>query len=127
MPKPYATMPHKQAGMHEMSLLESMLDLIENNARDEDYSHVKRVCIEVGMLSCVEPDALRFAFDVVMQDTLADDALLDILAIPGQAWCPVCGKTIDIDSLYDPCPSCQSFDLSVTQGMDIRLKELEVE
>jgi hydrogenase nickel incorporation protein HypA/HybF len=113
--------------MHEVSLLESMLDLIEDNAQDKNYSRVKRVCIEIGTLSCVEPDALRFAFDVVMQNTLADDALLDILTMPGQAWCPICGKTIGIDSLYDPCPSCQSFDIRVTQGMEIRLKELDVE
>ncbi len=120
-------MPHKRIGMHEVSLLESMLDLIEDNARDEAYSRVKRVCIEIGTLSCVEPDALRFAFNVVMQDTLAEDALLDILAIPGRAWCPLCRNTIAIDSLYDPCPNCQSFDLRVTQGMETRLKELEVE
>jgi len=113
--------------MHEISLLKSMLDLIEANARHETYSRVKRVRIEIGKLSCVEPDALRFAFDVVMQNTLADNARLDILTIPGQAWCPICGITIESDSLYDPCSSCQSFDLRVTQGLETRLKELDVE
>ena len=113
--------------MHEISLLESILDLIEENARNEGYSHVNRVCIEIGELSCVEPEALRFAFDVVMKNSLVEGAKLDILTIHGGAQCRVCAKTFDIDSLYDPCPGCQSFDLAVNRGMETRLKELDVE
>lgn len=113
--------------MHEISLLESMLDLIENNARIEGYSRVKRVCVEVGELSCVEPDALRFAFDVVMQNSLVNGAKFDILSVNGRARCRSCSIIFDIDSLYHPCPNCQSFDLKVIQGMETRLKELDVE
>ncbi len=113
--------------MHEISLLESILDVIEKNARSEGYSRVKRVCVEIGKLSCVEPDALRFAFDVVMQNSLVDGAKFDILSINGRARCSSCSNIIDIDSLYHPCPDCQSFDLKVIQGMETRLKELDVE
>jgi len=112
--------------MHEMSICEGILDVLKEQARAQNFDTVKRVCLEIGPLSGVEIDALKFGFDVVMRDSIADGATLDIIETEGKAWCFSCGTTIVIGERYDPCPKCGSHQLQVTGGEELRIKELEV-
>lgn len=113
--------------MHEMSLCEGILRVIEEEAEAQSYHRVKTVWLEVGALAGVEIEALRFGFDVVMKDSIAKGARLAIIEVPGQAWCMSCMKTVAIAQRFDPCPECGGFQLQVTGGEEMRIKELEVE
>ena len=73
--------------MHEMSLAEGMLQLVEDGARRNAAGAVKAVWLEIGTLAQVEVDALRFCFDAVTRGTLAQGARLEIVDTPGAAWC----------------------------------------
>lgn len=113
--------------MHEMSLAESMLQIIEDNARSGGYARVKTVWLEVGRLAGVEPEALRFCFDAVTRDSLAEGASLVILETAGIGRCLTCGKSVEVAQRYDPCPECGGFPVEVTGGTEMRISELEVE
>ena len=113
--------------MHEMSLCESILQVLEENASTQGYNQVKTVWLEIGALSGVEIEAMRFSFDVVIKDSLADGAKLEIIEQPGTAWCMQCAKTVEVTQRYDACPDCGSYQLQVTGGDEMRIKELEVE
>lgn len=113
--------------MHEMSLMQGVLEILEDHAKTRQFSRVKTVWLEIGALSGVDPHAMSFCFDVVMQGTLAQEAVLEIIEKPGQAWCMLCGKNVGISARYDPCPDCGGFQLQVTGGEAMRVKELEVE
>ena len=113
--------------MHEMSLCESVLQILEHEAEVQHFHKVKTIWLEIGALSGVEPEALRFCFDVVMQGSLAEDARLEIVAAPGLAWCLPCGAEVAIRELYAQCPQCGSHQLQINSGDQMRIKELEVE
>lgn len=113
--------------MHEMSLAEGVLQVIEDYARKEGYSRVKSVKLEIGRLSGAEPEAMRFCFDAVVRGTLADGAALEIVETEGSGWCLACGKTVPVAARYDPCPECGGYQVQATGGMEMRVKELEVE
>lgn len=113
--------------MHEMSLCESILGIIEDEAKQQGFSRVRRVRLEIGRLSGAESDAMRFGFDVVTRGTLAEDAELEIIELPGTAWCLPCGKAVEVEQRYSACPECGSFQLQVTGGDEMRIKDLEVE
>ena len=113
--------------MHEMSLCEGVLQVLQDNAKSKGFERVKTVWLEIGELSAVEPEAMRFCFDAVMRNTLADAARLEIIAVPGEAWCMQCGKTVQVKQRFDACPGCGSCQLQVTGGEDMIIKELEVE
>ena len=113
--------------MHEMSLCEGVIDIIEAEAKRQNFTRVRGVCLEIGALSHVEPDAMRFCFDAVSRGTIADQARFEVIAVPGAAWCTQCAKTVAIGQRLDPCPDCGSYQLQVTAGEDLRVKELEVE
>ena len=80
--------------MHEMALCESVLQIVASTARRNAALRVKVVRLEIGELSQVEPDALRFAFDVVTRRSIADGARLEIDAVPGTAWCMQCARPV---------------------------------
>lgn len=113
--------------MHEMSLCEGVLRILQDNAASQGYCRVRTVWLEVGDLAGVELAALRFGFDAVMNGTLADGARLEIVELPGEAWCMACGKPVRIKQRYDACPDCGGYQLQVTGGEEMRIKELEVE
>jgi len=113
--------------MHEMSLCEGVIQMLEESARQQGFSRVKTVWLEIGALAGVELEAMRFSFDVIKRGTLADEARLEIIETPGQAWCLPCAKVITIQQRFDACPDCGSYPLQVTGGEELRVKELEVE
>lgn len=113
--------------MHEMALAESVLDLVEDCIRKEGAQRVKTVRLEIGKLSAVEPEAMRFCFDAVARGTLAEGAVLDIIEQEGSAWCFDCNREVPLAARYDPCAACGGFRLQVAEGTAMRVKELEIE
>jgi len=113
--------------MHEMSLAEGVLRILEDQAKAQDFTTVKTVWLEIGELSHVDPHAIAFCFDAVTKGTLADGAKLEIVRKPGRAWCHDCVEQVTIASLIDPCPKCGGHRTEVTDGDDMRVKELEVD
>lgn len=112
--------------MHELSLAENMLELIQEQSQRDGFNKVTKVVLEIGKLSHVEADAMRFCFDAVVSNSIADGALLDIIHTPASAICPQCSSHSNPENLYDPCPSCGAFGLEVFEGDQVRIKSLEV-
>lgn len=113
--------------MHEMSLAEGILRIIEDAARSQKFARVKSVRLEIGRLSSVEPEALNFCFDAVMRGSCAEGARLDILPVPGTGWCMDCCGSVELAALCDPCPECGGYKVQATGGTEMRVKDLEVE
>ena len=78
--------------MHEMALTESIVEIAVEAAKNQGADKVTRVFVEIGELSCVEPEALQFCFAAVAAGTLAEGASLEIERIAGAGWCADCEK-----------------------------------
>ena len=113
--------------MHEMALCEGIIGIVEDEARKRSFSKVKVVCLEIGALSHVAPEAWQFCFESVAARTIAQGAKLEIVETPGTAWCMACSTGVEIRLRYEPCPSCGSHQLQVTGGEEMRVRELEVD
>lgn len=113
--------------MHEMALCESILQILQDQARTQGYERVKAVRLEVGALSCVEKEALRFNFEVVTRASLAEGATLELIDGPGEGWCMPCARPVTVQTMLDKCPHCGSSQVQVTGGDELQIKELEVE
>ncbi|KAB2920500.1 MAG: hydrogenase maturation nickel metallochaperone HypA [Hyphomicrobiaceae bacterium] len=113
--------------MHEMALAEGILQVLEERASTDAYARVRKVWLEIGPLACVEPQALRFSFDVVASGTLAEGADLEIVQTEARAWCLPCAQSVAIAQRFDACPRCGGHQLQVTSGEQLRIKELEVD
>lgn len=113
--------------MHEMSLAEGILQIVEDAARQQGFKRVTEVRLEIGALSGVEVEALRFCLDVVLKGGVADGARVELEKTPGRGYCLGCGETVPVNALYDACPLCGSYQVQATGGTEMRVKDLLVE
>ena len=113
--------------MHEMSLVESVVALVEDERRKQEFSRVLMIRLKVGALGHAEPDALRFCFDAVATGTIAEGSRLEIEIIPGEGWCVDCRSAVPLDERFGACPVCAGGRVRMTGGDVLRLAEMEVE
>ena len=109
--------------MHELAVAEGMVEAIAERVPE---GRVTRVVLEVGALSCVEPEAVRFCFAACARGTVADGAALEIVEIPGRANCRTCGAGgVAVDPRIPLC-GCGSADLELVDGGQLRVRGVEV-
>ena len=113
--------------MHELSLMEGMVQGILEEAQRQGFSRVHQVRLEVGRLAGVEIEALRFAFDPVTEGTLLAGARLEILALPGLGQCQACGCEVEVEARFDLCPKCGEGFVVLLSGTELRVKDLDVD
>jgi len=113
--------------MHEMSICEGILLTLEEQAKAQSFSVVKKVWLDVGAFSGVEVRALQFGWEVVVKDSIAQKAELIVNEISAQAYCLGCSSTVEIHNRYDDCPECGSGMLQVVAGEELKVKEIEVD
>jgi len=62
--------------MHEMSLCESILRIIEKQAKADAFTRVDEVTLEIGAMAGASEESLAFCFPFVVKGTIADGARL---------------------------------------------------
>jgi hydrogenase nickel incorporation protein HypA/HybF len=112
--------------MHEMSLMESVREIVEGAARAHGARRVATVRLRIGVLAAVDPEALRFCFDVVMRDGAAAGAALEIETEPGTGWCWDCAETVVLPAERTSCPACGGHRLEVSGGSEMRVKDIDL-
>jgi hydrogenase nickel incorporation protein HypA/HybF len=112
--------------MHEMSLVEGIRTIVEDQARAHNFARVTVLRLEIGRFAGVEKAALEFAWDVVMKGSVAEGAALQMIDLPGRALCYDCGATVEIEDRFDPCPRCNGGKLMPQGGDEMRIKDMEV-
>ncbi|MGL4666368.1 MAG: hydrogenase maturation nickel metallochaperone HypA [Saezia sp.] len=116
--------------MHEVSLCQSAVELIEKQISGHSVQKVTAVWFEAGATACIEEEALRFAFDCASQGTLLEGAQVHFKVLPAQAWCWNCEKAVEIKGYGDACPHCHEHQLNVnslSSDMEFKVKQIEVE
>lgn len=108
--------------MHELSITQSVVDAVCERAAGRTVHSVK---VQVGALTAVVPEAMRFCFELVVEGTVAQGARLDIEERPGAAHCRGCGADIVLADLILLCP-CGSADVAVTGGRELQIISMEV-
>jgi hydrogenase nickel incorporation protein HypA/HybF len=108
--------------MHELGLTQEILEIITQRAQDRK---VKRVVLEIGKLSCVLPDAVRFCFDLCAAGTIAEGAELEIVQPPGRGRCRQCGAEFALHIVLAHC-ACGSGDLEWLSGEQLRISMMEI-
>lgn len=111
--------------MHEVSICEHLLALLAQEAERHGVKKIVRLRVEIGRLACLEPEALRFAFEAMTPGTVAEAAELQIDQPPIRATCKDCGATVEPETRFGPCTSCGSARLEVHRGDELRLLEME--
>jgi hydrogenase nickel incorporation protein HypA/HybF len=108
--------------MHELGIVQQVLEIVAERSHGAKVTHV---VLEIGRLSAVLPDAVRFCFDVASEGTIAEGARLTIVETPGLGRCRECGGSVALDRPFGRC-GCGCTDLEWLAGDELRIKEMEV-
>lgn len=112
--------------MHELTLCESILDILDDEKRRRGFLGLRRLRIEIGRFGCVDPDALVFALETTTRGGPFEGAIFEVIRLPGRLSCLDCGSTIDVDAPLLACPNCGGVRLARGGGDELRLAEMEV-
>lgn len=112
--------------MHELSLCQSAVEIIQRQAEQHDVKRVTAVWLEIGALSCVEESAVRFSFEIVCHGTVAQGCDLHIVYKPARAGAGIVA-VVEIHQHDAQCPICHGERLRVDTGDSLIVKSIEVE
>lgn len=113
--------------MHEMSVATELIATILEVLEEEGNPKVKKVFLQVGSLSNIVPESLEFCYNIIKVDTVLKNSELVIQHVPVTGKCNSCGQEFEIEHMLFVCPRCQSGEVEVTRGQDLKITELEVE
>ncbi len=113
--------------MHELSLMQALLETAIARARDGGAQRIERVTLRVGALAGAVPEALAFAFEAATPGTLAAGAQLAIEWIPATYHCQRCDRPFESADVLDClCPICGLPSGTIARGRELQLVSLEV-
>jgi hydrogenase nickel incorporation protein HypA/HybF len=113
--------------MHEMSVAENILEIIQRHAPVQDKTRVKVIRLRIGELAGVVPESLRFCFEVMSKGTVAEGAELMIERVPLVGRCHECDFDFHVEGYVFVCPRCHSPQIEVISGHELEVMEMEVE
>ena len=113
--------------MHELGIMSSAMESVLQQAHARGAHRVHRIVLRIGELAGVEPESLRFAFDVVTRDTLAEGSTLEVDAVPARAYCTACAAEFPAGADYVfSCPTCGQYSGDLRQGRELELAQIEM-
>ena len=113
--------------MHEMSIAQSLLDIIQEEMRKHNAKILKSVRLDIGQLSAIVPESLSFCFEVMTSGTELEGAELIMEIIPLRGTCRECSREFEIKEYAFECPHCRSPNIDTIAGQELSIVEMEVD
>ena len=117
--------------MHEMSIAQSILDIIQQEMAKNNLTTLIKVKIKHGRLTNTVPDALSMAFECLTVETPMQSAVFELEEIPSRYQCTKCQHEFspeDPARLFVPCPSCgEEFGHTVLAGRELYIEYIEAQ
>ena len=112
--------------MHEMSIALSMIDQIMEEVEKNGGGAVEVVHVRIGVLSGVDGQALRFAYELACEGTELASSRLEIESVALIVYCPGCATTHAPEMLEVLCPRCITTPQEILQGRELEVRALEI-
>jgi len=113
--------------MHEMAIIQSLLDLVLEEAAKARASKVVQINLALGEMSSVTDQTARSLFDLMSRETPAEGAKLSFRNVPKQARCRKCAHIFRPSDICEECPACQFAQFEIIAGDELYLESIEVE
>lgn len=120
--------------MHEFSMAQGILNAVLETAEENDANKVTDIVIQIGKLAMLNSEQLTFMLNVLIEDTIAENANIVIEDVDVEIKCYNCDYEgigdVDDSDHYLPmilCPKCESHRVNVLNGKDVTIKNISIE
>jgi hydrogenase nickel incorporation protein HypA/HybF len=115
--------------MHELSVTESILNIVLKHAMTNKAEKVLRIGLKIGELSELVGECIQHYFDYLSKDTIAEGAVLDIERSPVIFQCNDCKMKFNVslkESGKIVCSQCGSVEVALVSGREFYIQHIEV-
>lgn len=115
--------------MHELHLMRQVVKTVEAELDGTENAKLSVVRLKVSALSHLlthDCATLRTAFQLAAQGTRAEGAELEIIPVPGEAWCPECKRGTAVTRSDDTCSACGGLVIADPAASEVVVHELVV-
>jgi len=114
--------------MHELSIVESIVEAVTETAADYPGARVKSVRLRVGVLAAVVEDSLQFCWGLATEGSPLAGAALVVKPVSVRVHCTACGCDGEIAGVQSfRCPSCGEPAADLRQGRELEIESIEIE
>ena len=121
--------------MHELSRTSQIVEAVLSEAQKQNAKEVTEVEVEVGDLTFLGLEQVKFAYKILTDKTIAKNSNLRIKQMHGRGKCESCGYDGPLSYLNDPqfhisfptfnCPKCVK-PLSITAGRECIIRRIRI-
>jgi hydrogenase nickel incorporation protein HypA/HybF len=121
--------------MHEFARASEIVEAVLLEAEKQHAQEVMEVEVEIGDLTVLGIEQIRFAYEILTDKTIAKDSKLTIRQIPGRGKCDGCGYDGPLSYLDDEqchmiiptfnCPQCGK-PLSISAGRECIISRIRI-
>ena len=113
--------------MHELSVTESILEIVLKHAQDADAHQVTHIYLVIGQLASIVDDLVQFYWEMIARDSIAEHASLHFRRIPAEYQCLSCGQKFSPDGDHGLCPECESAQIKIIAGEEFYIEAIDIE
>ena len=113
--------------MHELSIVLSIVDQVQDEVFKLDAKTVKRIELEIGNLAGIEWQSFDFAWQPATKNTVLEHAERIVNRVPAIALCSDCEHEFEKEEAYDPCPKCGNYLHHLKSGKELKIKSILIE
>jgi hydrogenase nickel incorporation protein HypA/HybF len=113
--------------MHELSVAQSIVDIIQVHVPEAELANVRTVRLKIGSVAGIVQDSLEFSFGVITAGTPLAHTALTIETIPFTVKCNQCGKESLNEQGIILCSYCGSSDTTVVAGTELQIGSIELD
>jgi len=122
--------------MHEFSTMQSIVNAILEEAKKYNAKEINKIILQIGELTFLGKEQLKFAFDILKEGTIMEKAELVIEDVKAKVKCNHCGYEGGVEyglkdefHIYFPilkCPNCGK-NVEIIKGRECNIKSVEME
>ena len=112
--------------MHEMSIAQSIVDIVREEMDRHKVEKLRVINLVVGKLTAVVPSHLNLCFRILVDKTDLESTLLNIREVPLGYECSACGAWFETESVALTCIECGRDNPTLLQGRELAVENIEV-
>jgi len=111
--------------MHELSIIESIIDIVLDEMPKHNLTKIKNISLRIGNMRQVVPEAMQFGFECLSKNTPLEGAELKIEHIPIRGRCRQCQDEFILENWLDNCNNCGASLIEIISGKELEIAEFE--
>ena len=112
--------------MHELSVAQSIVEIIQQHIPESEWARVAAVRLKIGAVAGVVPESLEFSFQAITAESLLSHARLEIESVPFRIHCNTCDTTAENEDGFALCSKCGSAYTKILSGSELNISEIEI-